>query len=403
MILANAQGKDVRVEPLEKKNTISACIRPVQQRHARSNSCCMLSVVNLGNFDIMNERKGSHSGSACDSGGRTDMELSARSTIPSNSQCGSYHAETRASLAVTTDFFVPGTKICSGRRIDHSFPLLNAWPRVVPRMDKCSFSASKLQHTMAMEEGCHGFSDFLHACKQDALAQLDVLNTVIWKVTTAIKASEGPRYPQILSCSFSSLEALALFEGKPLCCTVDRYLRRIIKYSGCSTCNIYIALMFIQRIRRSTCPAICLSQTNAQRMLLTAIMVASKMYDDIYYSNKHWGLIGELGAAEMKALELCFLSLLNFDCMVQREEYESFLEKIQKTSESLFHMDEYTHDDDDSSFNEDNRSLWMRTKSTPSAPPSYDHVRLPLQTGRKRIVLKPLPSSRRSSDNTCVR
>jgi hypothetical protein len=364
----------------------------------------MLSVVNLGNFDITSGRKGSQPGSACDSVGRTDMELSARSTIPSDSQCRLYHAETRVLLAVTTDFFVPSTKNYSGWCIDQSFSLLNAWPRVVPQMDKCSFLPSKLQHTLAMEEGCHGFSDFLHACKQDALAQLDVLNTVIWKVTTALKASEGPRSQQIFSRSFSSLEALrphrphrplALFEGEPLCCSVDRYLRRIVKYSGCSTCNIYIALMYIQRIRRSTCPAICLSQTNAQRMLLTAIMVASKMYDDIYYSNKHWGLIGELGAADMKTLELCFLSLLNFDCMVQREEYESFLERIQKTSESLFHMDEYTHDNDDSSFNEDNRSLWMRTKSLPSAPPSYDHIRLPLQTGRKRIILKPLSSSRR--------
>jgi hypothetical protein len=76
-----------------------------------------------------------------------------------------------------------------------------------------------------------------------------------------------------------------------------------MKYGGCSACNVIIGIMYLQRIQR-TCPLLELSPTNVQRLLLTAVMIACKVFDDIYYSNKYWGMIGELTAAEMRTLEI---------------------------------------------------------------------------------------------------
>jgi hypothetical protein len=68
-------------------------------------------------------------------------------------------------------------------------------------------------------------------------------------------------------------------------------------------------------------------------------MVASKVHDDIYYSNKYWGMIGELSTSEMSSLELQFLSLLSFECFVSREEYDTFLDRI-AGCEHLFSLGE---------------------------------------------------------------
>jgi hypothetical protein len=103
-------------------------------------------------------------------------------------------------------------------------------------------------------------------------------------------------------------EALGIFEGAPLCCSAERYVRRILKYGACSSCNVIIGLMYLHRIQRSTCPTLELTAKNAQRLLLTAVMAASKMFDDIYYSNKYWGMIGELSTEEMRELELRYVS-----------------------------------------------------------------------------------------------
>jgi len=72
-----------------------------------------------------------------------------------------------------------------------------------------------------------------------------------------------------------------------------------------------------------------LSPYNLQRMLLTAVMVSCKMFDDIYYSNKHWAEIGELTAKEMKNLEFKLLGLLNFNCRVLPEEYQQFVHSLE--------------------------------------------------------------------------
>mmetsp|Transcript_13290 Transcript_13290/g.32013 ORF Transcript_13290/g.32013 Transcript_13290/m.32013 type:complete len:539 (-) Transcript_13290:1100-2716(-) len=193
-------------------------------------------------------------------------------------------------------------------------------------------------HTNTIVEGDGGdHMEFLKACKIDAEAQ-----TAAWKLAAA-KAQETLEYSErgqdASSKSIGSMRSgsttsvpdsvpeggcLDAFNGTRLSCTIERYVTRILKYAQCSECNIVVAFLYLERIKRDY-PQLDLSPTNLQRLLLVACMIASKFFDDIYYSNKHWAEIGELTLAEVNQLEFIFLGCLDFNCAVQREEYDNFV------------------------------------------------------------------------------
>jgi len=129
-------------------------------------------------------------------------------------------------------------------------------------------------------------------------------------------------------------EGLAVFEGEELTCTVDRYVRRIIKYSRCSECNVVIGCLYLERIKKEH-PELELTPFNLQRLMLCACMVAAKVFDDVYYNNRHWAEIGELGVKETNDIELKFLSALDFNCHVKREEYNEFVASLETCSRLL--------------------------------------------------------------------
>lgn len=165
--------------------------------------------------------------------------------------------------------------------------------------------------------------DFMAECKKDAQRQAEACDMVVEKAQKALEF-----YHKSGECSPTDPDdTLTLFEGSHLSCTVKRYVLRMMKYARCSMCNIVIGFIYLERIKRDY-PVLMLSPTNLQRLLLTAVMVASKQFDDIYYSNKHWADVGELSTAAVNTLELKFLGLLNFACNVQREEYDSYISAL---------------------------------------------------------------------------
>lgn len=118
---------------------------------------------------------------------------------------------------------------------------------------------------------------------------------------------------------------LRLFEDDaPLPCSLERYLKRIVKYGETSPCNVVIALIYLERVKRN-CPSLKITPYNAKCLVLIAIMIATKFADDSHYNNRYWAQIGELELAEMNHLELAFLAMLNMSCFVHREEYDAFI------------------------------------------------------------------------------
>ena len=145
--------------------------------------------------------------------------------------------------------------------------------------------------------------------KRDADHQWKALRIAICKVSATVAhfdthpMSANGCAKDVTCATPHLIEALCLFEGVRVTFTAERYVRRIMKYGECSPCNVVIALLYLQRIQQDSCAFVHLSSTNMQRLLLIAIMVASKIHDDIHFPNKFWGTIGEIDRSEIKSLE----------------------------------------------------------------------------------------------------
>jgi hypothetical protein len=175
-----------------------------------------------------------------------------------------------------------------------------------------------LWHTFPQEAGGPPLLDFTQAMKDDAAAQehvVDLLGTLLDK--TIQRNDMLGRKSEL-----SEFEA-----GKACPLTASSYLKRIMKYGGCSPCCVVVGLLYLQRLKQRM-PTVCLTSGNMQRLLLTSVMVAAKFLDDLYYSNKHWAQIGGLNLQELNALEIKLLFQLSFVVGVTREEYQEYLSAL---------------------------------------------------------------------------
>jgi hypothetical protein len=178
-------------------------------------------------------------------------------------------------------------------------------------IDRVSSSSSWVrepcrEHTFACEPGGKSFMQFAESMKRDAEHQVEALDIAIDKISTTTAhfdshpmSARGRGRDAVPHLT----EDLRLFEGKRASFTAERYVGRMLKYGGCSPCSIIIALLYLRRIQSVRCASMHLSSTNIQRLLLTAVMVASKVHDDIHFSIECWGTIGGIDRHEIKALE----------------------------------------------------------------------------------------------------
>ena len=182
----------------------------------------------------------------------------------------------------------------------------------------CPAERPPVWHTFPQEAGGPPLLDFTQTMKDDAAAQehvVDLLGTLLDKT---IQRND----------MLGRKSELADFEaGKPCPLTASAYLKRIMKYGGCSPCCVVVGLMYLQRLKQRM-PTVCLTSGNMQRLLLTSVMVAAKFLDDLYYSNKHWARIGGLNLQDVNALELKLLFQLSFAVGVTREEYQEYLQGL---------------------------------------------------------------------------
>lgn len=225
--------------------------------------------------------------------------LSGLSHLTSLSSVSTVVASTTSSTGVFTK-----TDSLSSTTADH-------WWRMGSQSDSEQKTGSINHHAFQAE------------CKRDSHNQAEACDLVCERAQSTI----GFHDAQESNVESDLDEPISLFYGKALGCSVKRYVLRMVKYGRCSMCNVIMGFIYIERIKRDY-PELTLSARSFQRLLLTAVMVASKKFDDIYFSNKHWAGIGELSLPLMNKLELALLGLLNFACNVKREEYDDYVASL---------------------------------------------------------------------------
>eukprot|EP01062_Namystynia_karyoxenos_P080488 TRINITY_DN8688_c0_g1_i1.p1 TRINITY_DN8688_c0_g1~~TRINITY_DN8688_c0_g1_i1.p1 ORF type:complete len:306 (+),score=122.04 TRINITY_DN8688_c0_g1_i1:129-1046(+) len=109
--------------------------------------------------------------------------------------------------------------------------------------------------------------------------------------------------------------------------SIAAYMARIEKYAGCSKECYVMGLMLIDRLIQRN-PSVHLSSHNVHRLVVIAVMVAAKMRDDIYYSNKFYSGVAGVSVKEINYLEAEFLSHIDWNLHISHDDYCLYLEEI---------------------------------------------------------------------------
>ena len=89
--------------------------------------------------------------------------------------------------------------------------------------------------------------------------------------------------------------------------SVKDYLERIFKYASCSSECFVLALIYIDRVIQRN--QFVVNSLNVHRVLITAIMLAAKFFDDQYYNNGMFFLSFPSALALIRFLPALSLSL----------------------------------------------------------------------------------------------
>ena len=119
--------------------------------------------------------------------------------------------------------------------------------------------------------------------------------------------------------STAGIGSASLFEGNRAL-DVAYYLKRISLYSEASPSCLITSLIYLERAQH-LCPPLRLTSRTLQRLLLVAVMTATKYLEDTCCLNSRWAEIGGLSVKELNALEREFLSCLQYRLVVHPDEY----------------------------------------------------------------------------------
>lgn len=73
--------------------------------------------------------------------------------------------------------------------------------------------------------------------------------------------------------------------------TLESYVARIVHYTNCSRSVFVVALIYMDRIKRSD-PRMAISELNVHRILMTAVVLSVKYLEDELYQNSQFAKIG---------------------------------------------------------------------------------------------------------------
>lgn len=110
--------------------------------------------------------------------------------------------------------------------------------------------------------------------------------------------------------------------------SVPSYVDRLMAYMFCSKPCWIAAMIYLDRLAARCGPVAAVTSMTVHRLLLTALVLAAKFYDDIFYDSHYYSRVGGITVAEANTLELEFLCGLDWGLVVDADEYEAMEERL---------------------------------------------------------------------------
>mmetsp|Transcript_87823 Transcript_87823/g.253284 ORF Transcript_87823/g.253284 Transcript_87823/m.253284 type:complete len:246 (-) Transcript_87823:83-820(-) len=117
---------------------------------------------------------------------------------------------------------------------------------------------------------------------------------------------------------------------------ISNYLKRLHKFFFCSPESYVLAMVFVDRLSKKH-PDISVSPLSCHRLVACALTVAAKFQDDVFYSNKYYAKVAGLTLAELNALEMEMLRLLDYRLFTAPAEFDVYRSLLAAAAKSLVH------------------------------------------------------------------
>ncbi|KAI8337713.1 cyclin-domain-containing protein [Chlamydoabsidia padenii] len=117
--------------------------------------------------------------------------------------------------------------------------------------------------------------------------------------------------------------------------SIQAYLTRILKYCPCANECFLAVLVYFDRMTKADPPARTLplrvNSYNVHRLIIAGIMIASKLFSDVFFTNTRYAKVGGLPVSELNVLEVEFLALNEYNMFVTIDEFQYYGDQL------LFH------------------------------------------------------------------
>ncbi|KAL0236771.1 hypothetical protein PCE1_000169 [Barthelona sp. PCE] len=110
------------------------------------------------------------------------------------------------------------------------------------------------------------------------------------------------------------------------------YFDRIFQYCNASDEALIVSYVYLYRLNAQSVP---LTMYNIHRLMITAVMIAAKHTDDVFYTNRFYARVGGIDADELNRRELDFLFLLEFSLCVSENEFVKCLKHLIEVYDSF--------------------------------------------------------------------
>eukprot|EP00928_Gymnodinium_smaydae_P045676 TRINITY_DN30407_c0_g1_i1.p1 TRINITY_DN30407_c0_g1~~TRINITY_DN30407_c0_g1_i1.p1 ORF type:complete len:388 (+),score=57.05 TRINITY_DN30407_c0_g1_i1:134-1297(+) len=108
------------------------------------------------------------------------------------------------------------------------------------------------------------------------------------------------------------------------------YASRLSEYMRCEAPSFVLASIYLDRLLQQR--KVEVTQLSAHRLFLTAVVVAIKMHEDDYYSNRYYAQVGGISLSEMNRLEVRLLNLMDFRTHVTSQDYARYFGLMRRAS-----------------------------------------------------------------------
>jgi len=114
---------------------------------------------------------------------------------------------------------------------------------------------------------------------------------------------------------------------------LEAYIARLLQYAPCNRECFLTALIYMDRLAEKC--GFVFTSMNVHRSFLISLMIAAKFFEDQPCDNGYFATVGGVSVQEINAMEITFLSLLEYRVSVTGIEYNLYAQVMEAKADCL--------------------------------------------------------------------